>query len=88
MAGAIERRQQIGQQQHDQHDQQQISGNAQMWRFWLKATGGRKTPASTDISLILPGFSSGFKARQPWPPELTKPVPSTIVPANSIGSCF
>jgi hypothetical protein len=39
MAGPIERRKQVGQQQRGQHDQQQISGNAQMCRFWLGAGG-------------------------------------------------
>jgi hypothetical protein len=33
MAGAIKYRQQIRQQQHDQHNQQQISGNAQILGF-------------------------------------------------------
>jgi hypothetical protein len=42
MAYPIERRKQIGQQQRGQHNQQQISGNAQMWRFWLTAMGGRE----------------------------------------------
>jgi len=41
-----------------------------------------------DISLIVPAFSSGFKAPAACRPELTKSVPSTIVPANSIWSCF
>ena len=88
MACAIERRQQIGQQQRGQRNQQQISGYAQMWRFWLMAVGAGKTASTTDISLIFPGFSSAFKAPSAQPPELTKPLPSTIVPAKSIGSPF
>jgi hypothetical protein len=59
-----------------------------MWRFWLMAMGAGKTAGTTDISLIFPGFSNGFKASVARPPELTKPLPSTIVPAKSIGSPF
>jgi hypothetical protein len=46
----------------------------------------KKQPVSTDISLIIPGFSSAFKAPQTAAPELTKPVPSTIVPPEPIWS--
>jgi hypothetical protein len=73
-----------------------------MWRFWLSAYSGfaigiraslwgvgasGKIAGTTDISLIFPHFSSGFKVQPACAPELTKPVPSTIVPAKSIGSC-
>jgi hypothetical protein len=55
-----------------------------------KLTGLRgadeKIAGTTDISLIFKGFSSGFKTAPASQPELTKPVPSTIVPAKSIGS--
>jgi hypothetical protein len=59
-----------------------------MWRFWLMAMGDGKKAGTSDISLIIRHFSSGFKAHFARPPELTKAVPSTIVPANSIWSCF
>ena len=92
MAGTIERRREVWQQQHDQQNQEQAADEAQIRCFWLKAkegAGGRIAGNDTDISLIIPAFSSGFKApRGLAPPELTKPLPSTIVPANSIGSSF
>jgi hypothetical protein len=37
MTGAIQRHHEIWHEQHSQHDQQEIPGNAQIWRFWLKA---------------------------------------------------
>ena len=66
MAGAIQRRRQVWQQQHDQQNQEQAADDAQIRRFWLKAregAGGRIAGNDTDISLIIPAFSSGFKAR-------------------------
>jgi len=56
MAAAIERRQQIGQQQYRQHDQQQSSGNAQILSFLVPETD------QTHISLIIPAFFNPFKA--------------------------
>jgi len=35
-----------------------------MWRFWLMIWV-RSNAGTTDISLIIPGFSSGFKAPAP-----------------------
>jgi hypothetical protein len=50
--------------------------------FWLKAAG------LTNIYLIIPAFSAVLGHREALQAELTKPAPSTIVPANSIGSSF
>ena len=66
MTGAIERRHEVWQQQHDQQYQEQAANDAQIRGFWLKAedgAGGRIAGNDTDISLIIPAFSSGFKAR-------------------------
>jgi farnesyl diphosphate synthase len=70
MAGAIERRREVWQQQHDQQNQEQAADDAQIRGFWLKAkegAGGRIAGNDTDISLIIPAFSSGFKARHGLP---------------------
>jgi farnesyl diphosphate synthase len=56
MAGAIERRQQIRQQQYRQHGQHHISGNAQILSFLVQETD------QTHISLIIPAFFNPFKA--------------------------
>jgi hypothetical protein len=51
MAGAVQRRHEIRQQQHGQQNQQQISDNAQIWRFWLKVTGAGGQAASIECYL-------------------------------------
>jgi len=43
-------------------------------------------PERSDVSMIVPAFSSPFKAPQAVLPELTKPVPSTIVRPEPIWS--
>src|SRR5260370_1420435 len=65
MAGAIERRQQIWQQQHDQQNQQKNSDHAQIKMLPVRAArprGPMNKPVSADISMIITGFSSPFKA--------------------------
>jgi hypothetical protein len=46
MAGAIKRRQQIRQQQHDQQNQQKSPDNAQILDFWFTAMMPRYVPDS------------------------------------------
>ena len=87
MAGPIERRHQIGQQQQGQRDQQQISDNAQNRGFWFEAMGvGRGLDRY--VSMICCLFQRFQGANQPLEAELTKPVPSTIVPADPTRSSF
>jgi hypothetical protein len=43
--------------------------------MFLVRPGALMSEALNDISMIIHGFSSAFKARQPLVPELTKPVP-------------
>jgi farnesyl diphosphate synthase len=62
MAGTIERHHEIWHEQQGQHDQREIPGKAQIWRFWLKAIG-RIDAGGHDNSLIMPAFSSGLKAQ-------------------------
>jgi hypothetical protein len=90
MAGAIQRRHEVWQQQHDQQNQQQISDNAQIRRFWLMAGGpGRQNGQSqNDIALIVPGFSSGFKARPTRTAGIDEAGAINDCPAKSIRSCF
>jgi farnesyl diphosphate synthase len=83
MAGAIQRRHEIGQRQHHQQDQQQISGKAQIWRFWLKASGqGRKKHPINDIPLISSGFFSGSKGGKPRPAGIDEASPINDCPGQ------
>jgi hypothetical protein len=59
MAGAVQRRQQIWQQQYGQHNQQQISGNAQIGCFWFKAAARMDQWGSN--RMISPGYSGLFQ---------------------------
>src|SRR3984885_6804315 len=54
----------------------------------MRGGRGRIMAGIDDISLIVLAFSSGFKAPRTWPAELTKPVPSTIVPPTRLGAVF
>ena len=50
MAGAIERRQQIGQQQQRQHDQEEIAGDAQIRLPVAAQRGGHAAISSRNVT--------------------------------------
>jgi len=59
-----------------------------MWRFWLMAMARVKTAGTTDISLIFPGFSSGFKGDCRPAAGIDEARAINDCPAKSIGSLF